>query len=139
LDLAIVRIIFLALVSLASYWLQPFDLHPAAAAVAGAVIAGAVIFAESRLRQITLKRLLGAAIGSLLGILGAFLFSLVIHSAIPLGNTERFLQMTVMLLMAYVGLVVGAKRATCWTFPPWAECSARRSRPSAVTRFWIPA
>jgi uncharacterized protein YacL len=110
LDLVIVRIIFLVLVSLASYWLQPFDLHPAAAAVAGALIAGAVIFAESRLRQITLKRLMGAAIGSLLGILGAFLFSLVIHSAIPVGNTERFLQMTVMLLMAYVGLVVGANK-----------------------------
>ena len=110
LDLVIIRIIFLVLIATASYWLHPFELRPAAAALAGAVIAGAVIFAEARLRQVTLKRLMGAAIGSILGILGAFLFSLVIHSSFPEGNTERFLQLLVMLLMAYVGLIVGANK-----------------------------
>src|ERR1019366_9444426 len=60
------------------------------------------------LRRISLKRLIGAAIGSILGIAGAYLFSLVIRNSIHEGPTQSFLQLFVMLIMAYVGLVVGA-------------------------------
>jgi uncharacterized protein YacL len=61
-----------------------------------------------RLRQVSLKRLIGAVIGSILGIVGAYLFSLVIKSALPASHTQSFLELFVMLLMAYVGLIVGA-------------------------------
>ena len=62
------------------------------------------------LRLVSLKRLIGAAIGSVLGIFGAYLFALVIRNSIPAGNTQSFLQIMVMLLMAYVGLIVGANK-----------------------------
>ncbi len=68
----------------------------------------AVILFEVRLRQVSLKRLIGAVIGSILGIIGAYLFSLVIRNSIAPGATQSFLQLFVMLLMAYVGLTVGA-------------------------------
>ncbi|HEY4902933.1 MAG TPA: PIN domain-containing protein, partial [Candidatus Sulfotelmatobacter sp.] len=55
-------------------------------------------------------RLIGAAVGSLLGIFGAYLFALVIRSSVPAGNTQSFLQILVMLLMAYVGLSVGSNK-----------------------------
>jgi uncharacterized protein YacL len=58
----------------------------------------------------SLKRLIGAAIGSILGIFGAYLFALVIRNSIAAGPTQSFLQIMVMLLMAYVGLVVGANK-----------------------------
>jgi uncharacterized protein YacL len=61
-------------------------------------------------RNVSLKRLIGAVIGSILGILGAYLFSLVIKSSIPHESSQRFLQLMVMLLMSYVGLVVGASK-----------------------------
>ncbi|HEV2022185.1 MAG TPA: PIN domain-containing protein [Terriglobales bacterium] len=70
----------------------------------------AIILFEMRLRAISLKRLIGAAIGSILGILGAYLFSLVIHNSLAAGSTQSFLQLLVMLLMAYVGLIVGANK-----------------------------
>jgi uncharacterized protein YacL len=63
---------------------------------------------NSRLRQVSLKRLIGAVIGSVLGICGAYLFSLVIRNSIAAGATQSFLQLFVMLLMAYIGLIVGA-------------------------------
>ncbi len=68
----------------------------------------AVVLFEIRLRNVSLKRLIGAVIGSILGIIGAYLFSLVIRNSLQPGPTQSFLQLFLMLLMAYVGLVVGA-------------------------------
>jgi uncharacterized protein YacL len=76
----------------------------------GGVIGIAVILFEMRLHKVSLKRLIGAAIGSVLGILGAYLFSLVIRNSISAGSTQSFLQLLVMLLMAYIGLIVGANK-----------------------------
>ena len=76
----------------------------------GAIIGLAVIGFEWRLRLVSLKRLIGAAIGSILGIIGAYLFALVIRTSIPEGHTQSFLQIMVMLLMAYVGLIVGRQQ-----------------------------
>jgi len=109
-DLAIIRIAFLVVMSVASYFLRPFGLEPAAAAAAGFAIGLAIIIFEMRLRAVSLKRLIGAVIGSILGIFGAYLFSLVIRDSIAPGNTQHFLQLLVMLLMAYVGLIVGANK-----------------------------
>src|ERR1700680_4799254 len=81
------------------------------AAVVGVLIGTAVVGFEMRLvGNVSLKRLIGAVIGSILGILGAYLFSLVIKSSIPHESSQRFLQLMVMLLMSYVGLVVGASK-----------------------------
>ena len=65
---------------------------------------------EARLRVVSLKRLIGAVIGSILGILGAYLFSVVIKNSITHSETQRFLMLMVMLLMSYVGLIVGANK-----------------------------
>ena len=53
-----------------------------AAAVGAAVGVGVVVF-EFRIRQVSLKKLIGAAFGSVLGILGAYLISLVLDHAVP--------------------------------------------------------
>ena len=76
----------------------------------GVLIGLAIVLFEWRLRLVSLKRLIGAAIGSVLGIFGAYLFSLVIRNSLAPGHTQSFLQILVMLLMAYVGLVVGANK-----------------------------
>jgi uncharacterized protein YacL len=110
LNLILIRILFVVLVGVASYTIHPFALHPLAAAGAGVAIGIAVVVFEWKLKQVSLKRLIGAAIGSVLGILGAYLFSLVIHSSIPEARTSQFLSLVVMMVMAYVGLVVGGSK-----------------------------
>src|SRR4029077_16193428 len=77
---------------------------------AGVLIGLAVVWFEVRLRVVSLKRLIGAVIGSILGILGAYLFSVVIKNSITHSETQRFLMLMVMLLMSYVGLIVGANK-----------------------------
>ena len=77
----------------------------------GAAIGALIVFFEVRVKQITLKRLIGSAFGSVLGILGAFLMSLVIGHALP-NNTDTvpFLQLGLLLWMTYIGLVVGGNK-----------------------------
>src|SRR5215475_8741840 len=97
-DLIFIRFVFIVVVAVAGYVLRPFGLSQIPAAAAGAVIGFSVILFEMRLRSVSLKRLIGAVIGSVLGIIGAYLFSLVIKSALPPSHTQSFLELFVMLL-----------------------------------------
>ena len=131
-DLIIIRLIFLAVVALACFVLQPFGLSQPYATAAGAAIGLAVVLFEMRLRTVSLKRLIGAVIGSVLGIIGAYLFSLVIRNSISPGRSQSFLQLFVMLLMSYVGLIVGANKGDLLNLAALggifgAEKQARRS------------
>ncbi len=109
-DIIFVRLLFVIVVAFTCFEIGPFGLAPLRAAGAGALIGAAIVLFEWKLRTISLKRLIGAGIGSLLGICGAYLFALVIRNSIPQGHTQSFLQILVMLLMAYVGLIVGANK-----------------------------
>jgi uncharacterized protein YacL len=110
-DLVLIRLIFVVLLAVVCYFLQPFGIHPRwLAALIGAAAAGAVIVFEIRVRALTLRRLIGAVAGSILGIFGAALFCLVLRWA-PISQTDSaVLQIFVLLLMTYVGLLVGASK-----------------------------
>ena len=106
LDLVIVRAIFILVLTGSAYALHPFNSSPWIAAACGLIFGACIIFFEIRLEHVSLKRLIGAAIGSVMGIFGAFLMSLVLSKA----TAEPFLQVCLLLLMTYVGLIVGAKK-----------------------------
>jgi len=109
-DIILVRLLFVVVVALTCFAIEPFNLPRFGNAGAGALIGAAIVLFEWKLRTVSLKRLIGAAIGSILGICGAYLFALVIRSSVPAGHLQSFLQILVMLLMAYVGLIVGANK-----------------------------
>ena len=109
-DIIFVRLLFVVVVAITCFVIQPFGRPAPVDAGIGALIGAAIVLFEWKLRMVSLKRLIGAAIGSILGICGAYLFSLVIRSSVPDGHTQSFLQILVMLLMAYVGLIVGANK-----------------------------
>ena len=109
-DLILIRILFVALLSGVCYFLHPFGITGWVGAATGAGAAGAVIVFELRVRALSLRRLIGAVAGSVLGIFGAALFCLVLRSAPLTGSTLAALQIFVLLLMTYVGLVVGANK-----------------------------
>jgi len=110
-DLVVLRFLFVILLATVCYFLRPFGLHTGwEGAVAGAVAACAVIVFELRVRALTLRRLIGAVVGSVLGIFGAALFCLVLRSAPLGGSNSAVLQIFVLLLMTYVGLLVGASK-----------------------------
>src|SRR5262249_49435505 len=110
----LLRVAFMIGVAVAGYHFQPFGLSrfpSPVAGFAGLLLGALIVVFEVRLRIVSLKRLIGAIIGGILGILGAYLFSLVIKNSIDNEGTQRFLQLVVVLLMSYIGLIVGANKS----------------------------
>src|SRR5258708_2125920 len=111
LDLILIRVLFVAIMGLAAFYLRPLGLPPFAEVAIGVAAGCAVIIFEIRIKQVSLKRLIGAAFGSLLGILGAYLISLVLEEALPNNqNMVPFLQVVLLAFMTYCGLAVGAAK-----------------------------
>jgi uncharacterized protein YacL len=88
-------------------------LRPILSALLGIIFAIAIIFFEIRVRQSTLKTLIGAAIGSILGIIGAYLIGTLIssqHSDAVAEEMKTFLTVSLVFFMGYIGLMVGAAK-----------------------------
>ncbi len=115
-DLVVIRVLFIVVLTAACYFLQPFALQPWTAAALGAAAAAAVIIFELRVRALSIKRLLGAVLGSVLGIAGAALFGMVLGGSLPAGGTRALLQLFVLMLMSYIGLMVGASKGDLLNF-----------------------
>jgi len=109
-EMAGIRIIFALVIIAASFQLHPFGLSKPLAALLGACLGVFFVLFEMRLEKANLKRLIGAATGSILGILGALMISHLLTESAMEKATLSFLQVTLLLLMAYVGLVVGANK-----------------------------
>src|SRR5208282_5246614 len=109
-DMLAMRLIFVTVCAGAGYHFRPFSLSKEMATLAGLLFAIGVILFEVRLRRASLRRLIGAAIGSIMGILGAYLTSLIFtHTTMP-ESTRSFFSLAVFLVMAYIGLVLGANK-----------------------------
>jgi uncharacterized protein YacL len=124
---ALIRIVFTGILVAAGYVLDPVGTRqgaspsgiflglqtPAASALAGLIIALAVIAFEIRIQRASLKTLIGAAVGSILGIIGGVLLGFLIsyqESEAVSHGTKVFLTLTLVFLMAYIGLMVGAAK-----------------------------
>lgn len=109
-DMLAIRAIFAVVCMAAGYHFRPFSLSHLLGALTGLGFAVAVILFEVRLRRASLRRLIGAVIGSILGILGAFLTTLVLaHTTMP-ESTRSFVSLAIFLIMAYIGLILGANK-----------------------------
>jgi uncharacterized protein YacL len=124
LDVLIIRISFVALLALMGYLINPLAVtthlgdatkgtRQLLSALIAVIFAGFVIVFEMRARQATLKTLIGAAIGSILGIVGAYLIGMLISSqettTVP-GELKTFLTIALAFFMGYIGLMVGAAK-----------------------------
>ena len=111
-DIILIRIIFTAVLIAAGYILQPFD-NRLTSVIVAALVASLIIFFELRVRRASLKTLIGAAVGSIMGIFGAFLLGMLIsqqESPAVTGETKAFLTLALAFFMGYVGLMVGAAK-----------------------------
>lgn len=110
-DVVLIRLIFTAILLGAGYVLRPIPGNRFISMGAAGLVALAIIFFEMRIRRASLKTLIGAAVGSILGIVGAFLIGLLIIMQQGLGDeTKIFLTLSLVFFMAYVGLMVGAAK-----------------------------
>ncbi len=109
-DLLAFRAIFIIVCTAAGFHFRPFSITNLHGAIAGLAFSVAVILFEMRLRRASLRRLIGAATGSISGILGAYLISLILtHTTMP-DSTRSFFSLAIFLVMTYIGLVIGASK-----------------------------
>ena len=110
-DVVLIRLLIPAFLISAGYILKPISNDPWISAGAGALIAVCIIVFELRIRRATLKTLIGAAVGSILGIIGAYLIgSLISRQESMEAEAKTFLTLVLTFFMAYVGLMVGAAK-----------------------------
>src|ERR1041385_8003209 len=110
LDIMVVRTIFAATLTIAAYYSKPFGFTGIYTVLLGLASAVGIIYFEHRLKRATLKRLIGAAVGSIMGIVGAVLISHMLTATIFDTASLSFIKLFVLFLMTYVGLVVGANK-----------------------------
>jgi uncharacterized protein YacL len=131
-EMVAVRALFVALVTVAAIHLHPFGLSGIRSGIFGLILGLFFIFCEVRLEKASLKRLVGAAFGSTLGILGALMIGRLLSLTAIDRSANSFLQITMLLLMGYVGLVLGANKGEMLNLSAFGglfvtEKSARRN------------
>jgi uncharacterized protein YacL len=109
-DQLVVRLVFATACVAAGYHFHPFGLSRPVAAVVGLLFSISVFLFEIRLQRASLRRLIGAAVGSILGIVGAYLMGLVVSRTTIPEDSRSFLDIGVLLVMTYIGLVLGARK-----------------------------
>ncbi|MGB7202308.1 MAG: TRAM domain-containing protein [Pyrinomonadaceae bacterium] len=126
-DVLILRVAFVGLLILLGYLLNPFERtqrfglgnlgseesRRVLSALLGAIIAVLIIGFEMRVHRASLKTLIGAAFGSIMGIIGAFLIGVLISiqkEAAVSAEMQTFLTISLAFFMGYVGLMVGAAK-----------------------------
>ncbi len=101
---------FVLLTAAASYHFRPFRLEALPAALFGLFLGAMGVLLELRLRKSSLKRLIGAVVGAVAGIFLSFLMSLVLSSSSIELRTQSFLHIVLLLVMAYLGMIIGANK-----------------------------
>jgi uncharacterized protein YacL len=121
----LIRLVFIGILIGAGYLLDPIGhamlgrpalfgipVHCVSALLA-LLIACVIIIFEMRIQQASLKTLIGAGIGSMMGIVGGVLIGFLIsyqeaNAVHP--STKVFLTLALAFIMAYIGLMVGATK-----------------------------
>ncbi|MCI0523698.1 MAG: PIN domain nuclease [Acidobacteria bacterium] len=120
-DIILIRAVFTVILVTAGCLIQPIpdwvgkDLGVPGgsrllSALAGLFLAAGIIFFELRIRRASLKTLIGAAVGSIMGIIGSTMIGFLVTAQQWDQPIKSFLTLTLTLFMAYVGLLVGAAK-----------------------------
>ena len=125
-DVLIIRLGFIALLTAAGFLLNPLGESKNLASygyteqsrqilscLMAAMAAVGIIIFENRVRRASLKTLIGAAVGSILGIIGAYLLGMLIsqqETTAVRAEMKTFLTIALAFFMGYVGLMVGAAK-----------------------------
>jgi uncharacterized protein YacL len=113
-DLWIIRIFLFVAILISGLYVRPFGSNLQMILMTllfGLVFGVIILLAEFRIRRLSVKTIMGAALGTLLGIICASLVSLVVarmEFAHP--QTATFVQSLILILMTYIGLIAGAQK-----------------------------
>jgi len=112
----ILRIIFIALVTLTGYFFPPFRLNPYAGAGSAIVLGALIIFIESRLRRIHFRIFWGSMVGTFTGVILGWFFGSIYKTIASSDSTSLFIRIFFLIIMPYIGFIVGSRKSE-WLDP----------------------
>jgi uncharacterized protein YacL len=111
LDFILVRLIFVFILSTTAVYFRPVGTPFWGAAVAGVALASVAILLERRVERVSLQRLIGMAAGTIAGLCGAALVSIVLsRTGTDAWHALPFIQVFCLVLFVYFGAVAGAAK-----------------------------
>ena len=110
------RLFFTGAVAFTAFRLRPLGADPLLNVLFGLGLAGLAVLFEWVLRDLALTRLLGALVGGAIGLLIAKGIGAALFWADASIGSVRFLHSFVLLLLPYIGIVLGARRGE-WLEP----------------------
>ncbi len=113
---ALARILFVASVAYAAAILQPLPFNIPVNVVFALILSGLVVLFESRLRETAATRMLGSLIGCAIGLAIARAIGAGLFWADSNDRRVEFLHSFVLIVLPYLGLVIGAKHGE-WLEP----------------------
>ena len=109
-ELIVVRLVLALTLGASAWFTQPFGLPSSGAFGAGLAAAAIAILIEIRIKSSGAGYILGAGTGALAGALIALLTTAVLRQALPGNGTSSFLQIVILAVLVYVGLMAGAAK-----------------------------
>ena len=88
-DLWIIRALLFAAILVGGYFIRPFGHNLPLTFTFSAALGLVILLIEIRIRKFSIKTLLGAALGSILGIIGASLISMIIARMSFMTSADR--------------------------------------------------
>jgi uncharacterized protein YacL len=113
---ALARVLFVAVVAYAAAILHPLPFNLAINVAFGLALSGLVVLFESRLRETAVTRVLGSLIGCVIGLGIARAIGAGLFWADSADRRVEFLHSFVLIVLPYLGLVLGAKHGE-WLEP----------------------
>lgn len=106
----IIRVFMIVILGVCGFFIQPFHLSPVYGSLVGIMTGAAIVLGEMRISTLSVRTLVGSAFGSIGGIIAASLISMVINHMSLEPVTAQFVQISVLVLMGYIGMMVGANK-----------------------------
>ena len=132
----IIRAVLLAAIIYTSTVYAPLPWGQLANAVLGALLGAAIISLELRIRTVPAPQVAGGFIGAVLGVILALLVGIPL-AKIPMGDSaQAFLQSLVLIFLAYLGLLLGLKKAE-WFDPLSLVAYFRGEKTTTVRNFKV--
>jgi uncharacterized protein YacL len=113
----IFRFIIVALITAAGYFFPPFQLDRYIGAGIGFVLSVVIIYLETRIRKSQFKIIWSSTVGTLAGVLLGWALGSIYQTIANDSPTTTFIRIFFLLIMPYVGFLVGTRKFE-WLEPP---------------------
>ncbi|HHF43391.1 MAG: PIN domain nuclease [Candidatus Aminicenantes bacterium] len=106
----ILRLVVIALMTVAGYFFSPFKLAPYFGALVGFILAVMIIFLETKIRQNQFKVIWGSTVGTIGGVVLGWFLGLIYQQVARDSGTQLFIRSFFLLIMPYIGFLVGSRK-----------------------------